>query len=271
MNSNPTKISALVSLLQDDNPRVVSLAMEQMLELGPQAQSIIAEHQETTDPVLRTRIHQLSAIFARRAARQRFLQSIREENMSAWDGVVEINALCDPDCNRRSLSREIAELASELSCNSGGTPSLATFMREQNFAVPEEDLLDADLYLLGRVLETRYGAPPLLCALAQRLGRVVNWHSTVVLYEGRFCLIDAHGMLLDPSPGWRVSRLSPDRKIHPCGRKDLWLSILSQVLLVALVEGNLRDLYHISELLTALDNIDMERLPFPLGAGKSEQ
>jgi hypothetical protein len=46
---------------------------------------------------------------------------------------------------------------------------------------------------------------------------------------------------------------------------DVLLSVLVQLFLIALVDGQLRDLYHFGDLLTALNNEDVDALPFPLG------
>jgi len=265
---NKPQISALLNLLQDDDVAVASLAMEQILNMGIDAEETIAEYQEDNDPRLRSRIHQLSSILARRRARMAFLDAVKNETISLWDGLVEINMLYDPECARKTVQESVDELRNAITQESIDAPSVASFMREQEFYVAEEDVLDVDLYLLERVLATRYGAPALLCAIAQNLGTQLGWHPTVVLFEGRFCLIDRNHLLVDPTDGWHIRKLEMDAKIHPCGRKDVWLGVLSQLFLVSLVEGNLRDLYHFGHLLTSLDGKEMDVLPYPLGDDK---
>lgn len=266
---NSSRIEALINLLQDENVKVASLAMEQFLKLGMRAEQIIAEYQDSTDPQLRSRLHQLTTILARRKARLKFIHAVNHEDMDLWDGVCQVNKLYDPQCNLSEIEDRVATLAAELPEGRLSLAQLASLMRQHEFRVPDNDLLDVDLYLLDTVLENHYGSPPLLCALACRLAELHKTRLTIVLFEGRFCLVDNQNFLLDPAAGWNVEKLQVSEKIHPCGRKDVWLGILSQLFLLALVEGQLRDVYHFSDLLTALNGDDLNALPFPLGPKKS--
>jgi len=267
VNRDESRIVALVNLLQDENQKVASLAMEELLKLGQQAEETIAHYQEAHDPQLRQRMHQLSGILARRRARLEFIEAVRSERMSLWDGVCRINKLYDFQCNLSVTDKAVEKLKGDLTGRRATGPRMASLMRQHEFMVPEDDLLDVELYLIESVLDTKYGSPALLCVLAQRLGEPAGWHPTVILYEGRFCLIDGSNLVLDPSNGWHVAKIKAADKIHPCGPQDVWLGILSQLFLVTLVEGQLRDVYHFGDLLTALNGAGLDSLPQPLGKG----
>jgi hypothetical protein len=258
-------LDALLTLIQDEDTKVASLAMEQLLKLGPVAEEAIAHYQEANNPHLRYRMHQMSGVMARRRARLDFIEAIKKESVSLWDGVLEINALYDLQCSRDRVERMVEEMAATLSQDVADTAHLAAYMREQEFTVPEDDLLDVDLYLIEQVVQGKYGSSALLCSLLHHLGEKVGWSSVIVLHEGRFCLIDNEHLLLDPTDGWQLIKLEKSDMIHPCGRKDVWLGILSQLFLVVLVEGQLRDLHHFGDLLAALDNVELNALPYPLG------
>lgn len=266
MKAERHTVSALLNLLQDENVKVASLAMEQLLKLGTAAEQAVAEHQEARDPHLRARIHQLGSILRRRRARQEFIQAVSKENVDLWEGVVRINALYDPECRRDVVDESIADLRHKVGPVSISSPDLAALMRDQEFAVPDQDVLDVDLYLAERVLETRFGSPAVLCPLALEIGRKSGWNATIVLFEGRFCLVDRNHLLLDPTNDWHVTKLENTSRFHPCARKHLWLGILTQLFLVCLVDGHLRDLHHFGVLLTALSDSGLDALPFPLGA-----
>lgn len=267
-DTNANSLSALITLLQDEDLRVASLAMEQFLNLGL-AEETVAEFQEAQDPRLRKRIHQLSGILVRRRARQAFLEAVANEGISTWEGVLGINVLYDPQCNRTQVDEYIQALAARIEAQGATGPRLAALMREEEFTVPDEDTLDVELYLADCVVETKYGSPAILCAIAQAVGQRARWNPSIVLHEGRFCLMDRNGLLIDPTEGWHLSRIETDAKIHPCSRKDLWLGILSQLFLVSLVEGHLRDLYHFGDLLSSLNKAVLEEsLPYPLGRNR---
>jgi hypothetical protein len=191
---------------------------------------------------------------------------VENEGMSLWDGVIELNWLYDPQCNRKKVTDTVETIAAKLGSKGANGPKVAALMKDEEFLVPDEDTLDVDLYLVERVLETKYGSPAVLCALAQQIGIEAGWSPTIVLYEGRFCLLDRRFLLLDPSEGWHISRVDADQRVHPCSPKDLWVGILTQLFLVSLVEGHLRDLYHFGDLLASLNKMSShDALPFPLG------
>ncbi|NOY82583.1 MAG: hypothetical protein GXP31_16415 [Kiritimatiellaeota bacterium] len=265
MNTERQTVSALLNLLQDENVKVASLAMEQLLKLGTAAEQAIAEHQEAQDPHLRTRIHQLSTILGRRRARLEFIQAVRNENVDLWEGVLWINALYDPDCRLDLVNDTLTDLRARVGPGTPSTPRLAALMRDQEFAVPDQDVLDVDLFLAERVLETRFGSPAVLCPLALEIGAQTGWRATIVLFEGRFCLVDRNHLLLDPGNDWHVVKLGDTDRFHPCARKHIWLGILAQLFLVCLVDGHLRDLHHFGVLLTALNDSALDALPHPLG------
>jgi hypothetical protein len=264
--TDPARVSALLTLLQDEDLKVASLAMEQFLGLGPVTEKTIAEFQEAQDPRLRGRIHQLSTILQRRNARKEFVDAIRQERICVWDGILQVTALYDPLAQLAPVRDGIADMVRLLRTTETTTPRIAALMRDQEFTVPEEDIMDVELFLVDRVFETRYGSAPLLCALAQHVAAQVGWTLTTVLHMGRFCLIDRDHLLLDPVEGWHISRLGGKDRIHPCGCRDVLLGILLQLFLIALVEGHLRDLYHFGDLLTALNGDTAEALPAPIGS-----
>ena len=267
MDPNDTKISALLELLQDDDPKVASLAMEQFLKLGELAEETIALHQESQDPHLRHRIHQLGTILLHRRTRRQFIDAVHSEGMSLWEGVCRINELYDPRLNRARLDVAVSELLETLGRGEPGAARLAAFMRAEEFTVPTDDMLRVELYLAEDVLANTSGSPALLCALTHHLGQASGWNATLVLHEGRYCLIDDNQLLVDPTAGWQVAKLQSAAKIHPCSCKDLWIGVLSQLFLVALVDGDLRDLHHFGDLLVTLNGNAFDSLPYPLGTG----
>lgn len=259
------QLSALVTLLQDDNPQIASLAMEHLLSLGPVADETIAEYQESHDPQLRQRVHQLSSILARRRSRDAFIAALGQENLSLWDGIVQIHSLYEPIPPRETLEARVDEVAADLQSGETMTHQIADLMREKEFTVPSDDILDVDLFLVNRVLETRYGHAALLCVLAKRIASDAGWNATICLHGGRFCLIDRDHILLKPSEGWQYGKIGTEERIHPCSRKDVLMAILAQLFMVALIDGQLKDLHHFGTILTALNDQPLAALPYPLG------
>jgi hypothetical protein len=263
---NNERITALLTLLQDDDVKIASLAMEQFLKLGHQADETIAEHQESQDPQLRQRIHQLSTIVLRRRMREEFVSALSDGTLSLWRGIVGITVLYDPTSNVEYVERECDALADKIAKGDSGAAHVAKVMKDREVRVPSEEILDVDLYLIDRVLEAGSGSAVVLCALAQYAAGK-HWPATLVLRNGRFCLLDADHTLVEPTEGWRITKLGEDERVHPCSIKDALLAVLTQLFLVSLVDGSLRELYHFGSLLTALNRTELSVLPYPLGEG----
>ena len=157
-NGHPTlnkhsdkSISALLTLLQDEDDKVASLAMEQFLNSGL-AEETVAQFQEASEPQLRQRIHQLSGILARRRARREFLDAVAANRLSGWEGLIQINVIYDPQTDRGWIADAMREIVN--AAGRGATAArVAAVMRDKEFMVPDEDTLDVDLYLLDAVLD----------------------------------------------------------------------------------------------------------------------
>jgi len=267
VNNKNKKVNALLNLLEDDNQRVVSLAMEQLLNIGSERDAIIAEYQEATNPSLRKRIHQLSSIINRRQKQKEFIHAIQHEKIPAWQGVIQLNQLYDKTCNKPFIEISTNKLAKKIKKQSKTITitNIATIMRSEEFSVPTEDNLNTELYLMDKILSSRYSSSICLCVLTRQISSLCNTDLVTVLYNGHYCLIDEHNLLLDPSAGWRISKLNNSENLHPCTDKDILLGILSQLFLSAVLDGQIQEIYYFSNLLSSLNNSTTATLPFPIG------
>ena len=270
MKTEDTKTTALINLLQDDNQRIASMAMEQLLKHETMLDETIAEYQESEDPRLRQRLHQLSSILARRRYQRDLVAALRDKSITLWQGICRLNQLYDPNCSQSQITDMVNSLAEESDRALSNSSRLASFMKEADFTVPLHIPLDIDVYLIESVLDFRMGSSAVLCALAQNLAWMNgNLSTNIVLYEARFCLTDNSHHLIDPAAWWRVSKLEDTKDIHPCSRQDVWLGILSQMFLIAVTDGNLYDTHYLSKLLTELNGDPLSSLPHPLGDKES--
>ncbi len=263
---SPKHIQALINLLEDEDRHVSSMAMEQLLTLDGDVDRLIAEFQEAPNPVLRGRIHQLGNIVKLRRERTLLINEVVDGKPTVWDGILRINRQYNPQMNLRNLNRMIEELAARVP-SPISTVGMATFMHNETFSFTGEDILGADLYLLEDVLTQHVGAPILLSVIAKHLGEIYGWNALIVLFKGKHCLYDEQTCdLVEPAEGWRVTRLNRDDKLHPCADRDIWLTILCQLFLSALLEGRLQTIHRIGSILSRLCGGEFSKLPFPLGS-----
>ncbi len=265
MNNNQQRINALLSLLEDDDHQVSTVAMEQLLKLEQGADSVVREFQEASSPQLRSRIHQLSNILNLRRSRTLFIDKAFDSSISLWDGLLQINYQYNPRMNSDAIGSMFTELA-EKTPTGLSTVRLCAFMRDQQFSPTGEDTLGADLFLLEDVLAQRIGSPILLSVVAHCLGEQAGLTSSIVLHRGKHCLIDANYNLVEPAEGWKISKLTEEDKLHPCGDRDVWLTVLCQLFLAAMLEGRLQAIHRVASILAKLCGSTFHDLPYPLGS-----
>lgn len=265
MNHPKHTINALINLLEDEDRHVSTLAMEQLLHQEQTIDQLVAEFQESHNPILRSRIHQLSNILKMRRCRNLFVESVRHSSISLLEGAIKINYLYNPVMNMTETRKAFRDLARKLPSDLSSS-RLGEFLREENFIHTTEDMLGADLYLIEDVLLQRVGSSLLLSLIANELSRSAGIHNQIVIYRGKHSLLDDSNNLIDPSENWRISRAKQNDRLHPCTKNDIFLTILSQLFLSAIFEGRLQSIYRVCLPLTDLCGGKLGDLPFPLGS-----
>ncbi len=259
------KLDALIKLLEDEDAHISTVAMEQLLNMEHCIDGILAEFQESHNPILRNRIHQMGNILKIRRSRVSFIESVQHSRLNLWDGIVQINYQFNPRLNVQEVEKMFSSMAQRLP-KKLTTARLASFMRKKNFTCADEDVLNADLYLIEEVLLQRIGSPLLLSVIAMLLGEPRGWSAAIVIYKGRHCLLDKTNTLIEPAEDWRMTPLTNTDKIHPCDKNETWLIILCQLFVSAVLEGRLQAIHRVGSLLAELNAGHVRDLPFPLGS-----
>ena len=259
-----TSLNALLSLLEDEDTQVSTMAMEELIR-HHDIEHLVAEHQESPSPLLRSRIHQLGNILNLRKCRNDFIAQVESGSMTLWSGLSQINYQYNPRMRPSAIDTLVEDLVKQLP-DPLNTVRLSTFMRSEGFSYSGDEILEPELYLLEDVLQHRLGSPILLSVIARHLGRLRGWRSTVVLFKGKHCLLDSRGHLIEPAETWRITRLPRHDHLHPCGNREIWMTVLCQLFLSAVLEGRLLTIQRTGSILTTLCGGDFGRLPFPLGS-----
>ena len=265
INFSPDSHEALFSLLQDRNESVASLAMEQILQ-SSDFDKLMQNYQDSPEGLVRKRVHQMGNIAKRRQLLEKFLSSVQSGGLDSWQAMMLIDHLYDPQSSFTYLNDMTNELIREFNLRRGGSAAVAKFMKERNFLVPTQNWFDVSNYLLGDVLESRMGAAPLLCIIAQHIGTFRNWQCRICLHSGRFCLLDENNTLIDPSEDWAVKKKISAEQYHACKPKEILLVVLSQLFSMAVINWEPWDIHLFSRILTALYQLDPAQLPYPLGS-----
>ena len=265
MDPQNSSIDALLNLLEDEDNYVSSMAMERLLSSGEDINALVAEFQESHNPVLRSRIHQLGNIIRIRESRYEFVEGVRNSSMSLWDGVLQINFQYNQRMDWRQVKETMSALCKQLPRRLS-TVGLAEFMRRENFAFTGEDIVGPDLYLIEDVLLHRIGSPILLSVIAKQLGEKRDLQIDIGLYKGKFCIVDRFNNLVDPSVDWKLAHLSSRQDCRFFGKLNIWLVILCQLFTSSILEGRLHGIHRIAFLLAKICGGNMRSFPFPLGS-----
>ena len=259
------KKTALLTLLLDDDHKIAIQAMEKLLEYNHDLDDFIKENQDTNNPRIRRRIHQMGSILNRRRRKDDFLESVATGGCSLLDGMIQLSLLNNPKLAEATVRKRFHQLAVKFSKLEPSSENLIEFMREENFFVPETFCLETDLLLLDTVLQYRLGSAITLCAIAKSLGDAFDWPTEIVVYEGLFCLLDQEKNLINPTFSWKLTPIDSVSRSFPCKNSDVWNNLLSQLFLGALQDGNMQGIHLFGSLMTTLSNSDIEKLPYPVG------
>lgn len=179
---------ALVSLLADDDVKVLHTIWEHLLEVGPPALAYLREASEDPDPRTRLRArHIMSRIVIEDLESQfRALAAGSDEGFSLEDGVFTIARIEYPDLDREAFRQQVETLASPLRMRIEDLMEPDDIVRTINRYLFEElkftgnssDYYNPDNTYMNRVIEKRTGIQISLCALylliADRLGLPVK-------------------------------------------------------------------------------------------------
>ncbi len=179
---------ALISLLADEDVKVLNTVWEHLLEIGPPALAYLREASEHPDPRTRIRARHVMARIILEDLEGEFqsLAGRDEESFRLEDGVFTIARIEYPDLDRETFRRDLDSIASVLRERLRGLVQPHEIIRTVNRYLFEEmkitgnsgDYYNPDNSYMNRVVEKRTGIPISLSAfyllIAERLGLPVK-------------------------------------------------------------------------------------------------
>ena len=260
---------ALVTLLFDEDPMVTVQAMDQMLKDEEALKEILSIYQESTDALVRKRIHQISSVLSRRTKKKAFVKGMKSGEGSLINELVQLTAIGNPMISETKTRLEFSKLVKKLSLitkeSAMTTELMVGFMRSEHFFVPELPLLESRLYMLDMVLEVKLGSAVLLTGVAYALGQIFNWPVKLVIHGGDFCLLDDQLQLVNPNLSWKVTQLTDVTTCLPCQPNKLVYNLISVLFLIAIQDGEIKLIHLYGELLAEICDTEFKNLPYPLG------
>ncbi len=200
-----TDIATLLRLLDEPNQQAAAMIMAELLEQESGLEDYLAELQESGDPLVRKRVHQLESILFLRKRRREFARKLHENAIDMPDGLFEIHLQWYDNDSLEVLGNEWNKLIDSAKKSSiVDIESIAYFMRKLGFSSPPPNDIQADYYCVGIIMEEFTGADVILCAMAQAIAKYFNIELQLIQVMESFALIDADKRVLTPKDGWRM-------------------------------------------------------------------
>lgn len=260
------KYATLIGLLDDPNPMVGANVLAELLKHQDDLPELIRELQESPDPIVRQRIHQLQAIASIRRQRHDFAREVRKDNMSLFDVLLGIHLLWyDSDPPGEIIDSWKKHINAAKKYKPASIATLARFMRKQEYSAIGDDQFRADYYCLGCVMDEKCGAEIILCCLAAITAAAFKMETRIGSSGKRFYLVDGSGNALSPVNDWSCTPLPPSLKLYIWDRPSLVRYILSMLFLYAVGSDSFRYINTIgsclAEIATGKDSLEF--LPYP--------
>lgn len=259
------RLKSLVSLLDDESQQSASFAMAELLGYEEELESILCELQESDNPRIRCRVHQLESILNIRKRRKKLSEHITQPNADLFKGLVELHVQWYDNDSRANIApfwRAFVENSKRHQIDS--LEKLGYFMQKYGFRTSERGEIFADYFCIGIVMEELIGCSLNICAIAQKLASIWDFHVTIVQISEEFCLMDAKGNILAPGSDWAILDSIDFGKHMPCSTSTLLKYILNMLFLCAVSSDSFRYINTIGHILAAVCNEkNLSNLPMP--------
>ncbi len=264
-NIIPTsEFKVLLSLLQDEDESVASLAMEKIL-FSAGLDEFIATYQDDNDPMLRRRCFQMGFIATYRQQLDELIASLKDNSFDLWQSVLMLDRLYDSQSSLTYLESLYANLQADYSPRKNSLRGLVRFFKDRAFITPSQNWFDISNYLIGDVLENRVGAGVVLCILARQLAASRKLSLNICLRSGRYCLVDENYACVDPSNDWKVNGSTSPDLFHICTQKEIILALLFQLYSLAVISWDPFDIFLFQKILSSYYAFPDNAMPYPVG------
>ena len=264
-------IRSVLSLLDDEDEAVAFDAMAELLYRGDEALPYLAELQESPDPRLRRRVHQLESALTVRRRRSEFSRLLSMPRPDVRRLLVELHLQWfDNDPLPEMTSRLDAFIAEGRALRPRTLEELAAYFRKCVIIAERETTLRPENYCVGVMLADRIGSAALWALLAKLL-LPEDTSIRVVRNVEEFALCDG-GRLLIPERDWRIFRAPVGAELEEWSDRKV-LKFASAMLFSAAVNSDsFRYVLTIGQALSGLpDDEFLDYMPYPYRPAPEEE
>ncbi len=241
---NFRRIKSLIALLEDENQKIASSALSELLKYGKEAGFLIKRFQESPNVLLRKRIHQIQAVARVRELREMLSRRLNNVHSGLWNGLLEIHMLWFDRDIKENINELFWALLDEFKANCDfSARAVSLFMKSRGFVIPIKGDIDAEFYCIGPVLESKIGTEAVLSALVYKLLLESGKKAKIVKVKQGFGVFCYDGYVIIPND-WELIA-STDGEHRECMPGEILKSIAFKLFLSTVTSDSFRYSYTI--------------------------
>ena len=264
------ELAALLSLLDDDDESTCLSVMSALLERHLDIMPFLSELQESGDPQIRKKVHQLQSILIQRDKRFSLLERIDDPDMDFFATMADMHQLWYDSSPVTDLEGVIGEFINDFCKHNISTlQQAAEYMFQNNFKVAAPSSLEPDSCCIGSVIYWKKGCSAVLCGVLKSL-LPEDGNFTIIKIKNSFAISDGTNVLL-PEEWWDIR---PAEEFDSC--EEWSIQQLSRYLLMLLFDNavnsnSYRYIYTIGQAVSGKsDSSFLDDLPYPFSAADKD-
>jgi hypothetical protein len=258
------EINALLSLLDDEDENIALNAMARLLELESFLGDKLGQLQESDNPLLRKRGHQLQVAITLRARRKLFFKEIQSNNFDFIVLLLNFHLLWFDNDSEPKLFDEFAKFESSFDENSKSSlKEIASNMKLREFNVVRDSTIYPEIYCLGSILNEQIAAQSVICAILKYIVQN-SLQVKIIRFMNNFGLLDNDNMVLWPGDNWQITKLPNDAEVEYWNFRDILKYIGLTLFSSAVNSDSFRYVLTLAQTLTGDFTLNaLSSLPYP--------
>ena len=216
-----------ISMLADEDEANASIAIRELLKY-PDLQRTIAEYQDSDDPLVCRRIHQLASIKNRLDRMAEFPRLLDAGKLTHWQALSTINVIVDTRTSFQQLDDMLPKLLGDDIPIMRSPREFCNTIRDLGFSVDETNDNFIVKYLLMDAMASFSGDPLVVGVICQQLGALCGWNTTLGRLDNHVCLRDRFNNLCSLHPD-DIRFRSNIRHFKPVSVRELSIEILGKI------------------------------------------
>ena len=267
MKQKPS-LDALIKLLNDDDDIARTAMVQLMLHYPSELNHILLQLQECSSEILRKRSHQLQAIVKFRKRRQNLHNIIhREENFFYMsDALLDLHMMWFEKDSETEIINSYQLLLKDFHALPADSPFVLTeFLKNKQFVPLPDNTGNCDIYMMGAVFDTSFGANTFFCALLIALNEdlKLGLDFEIIRFNHRFYVLHRQSnMICDILDLWSVRPL--DFSGYTVFSRNQLLKFIGSICFCNAIHD---DAFRYVQILAEILNTDHDTsfLPYPYG------